>query len=171
MKSTFAGSNLERPEIAKPMLRPSRDWTVKASAFLFFASRFSASASLVDSSPSLPEDVVNTWSRMSYSTTESSSGTMKWAPGYNVPGSVPAVWLTLSPPIPLGTTTMPAARMSGSQAAGNAHLAVVQVSCGFSTRAPWVDGGSAEAPSGPDESPDTEPGAICRNWRGYWTTW
>src|SRR5215471_3685187 len=116
---------------------------------------------------------------MSYSTTESSMGTTKCTPGYNVPGSVPAVWLTLMPPIPLGTTTMPAARMSGSQAAGNAHLAVVQSSCGFSTVAPWVptpprakndacpgagvDGGSAEAPSGPDEIPEGEPGAIGRS--------
>jgi len=82
-----------------------------------------------------------------------------------MPGRVPAVWLTLMPPIPLGTTTMPAARMSGSQAAGNARLAVVQFSCGFSTGRPWVDGPPAGVPSGPDEMPDKEPGAIGRNWR------
>src|SRR5260370_41265726 len=46
-------------------------------------------------------------------------------PGYKVPGRVPEVWLTLMPPIPLGTTAMPWARMRGSQAPRTAHLAAV----------------------------------------------
>src|SRR5438270_12518620 len=154
------------------MFNPSFDCTLKASAFLFLVSFFSASSWLSDSRPSRAEDeVVSTWSRMSYRTTESSNGRTKCTPGYKVPGRVPAVWLTLMPPIPLGTTTMPAARVSGSQAARNAHLAVVQFSCGFSTPAPWVDGRSVDAPSDSDEMPDKEPGAIRRNWRCYWTTW
>src|SRR5262245_48831458 len=46
--------------------------------------------------------------------------------GCRVPGRVPEVWLTLLPPIPLGTTAMPLARMRGSQATRTAHSAVVQ---------------------------------------------
>ena len=54
--------------------------------------------------------------------------------GYRVPGRVPEVWLTLMPPIPLGTTAMPLARMSGSQAPGTVHLAVVQFGLRFDRR-------------------------------------
>src|ERR1700727_545649 len=49
---------------------------------------------------------------------------------------VPTVWLTLVPLILLGTTTMPAARMNDNQTAGNAHVAIVQFSCGCSTITP-----------------------------------
>jgi hypothetical protein len=93
----------------------------------------------------------------------------------------PAVWLTLMPPIPLGTTTMPPARVSSSQPAGTPHFhpatrqkprvvgdpgAVVQFRCGLSIRAPLVGGGSVDARCpDPDEMPDNEPGAIRRNWR------
>ena len=54
------------------------------------------------------------------------------------------------PPTSPGTTTMPAAKMSGSQAAGNARLAAVQFGCD-STRRQWIGGGPAGVPSGPDE--------------------
>src|SRR6266849_1256063 len=153
MKSSRLGSSLYRTVIASPIVNPSLDWTVNASGFLFLS--FCAdSISLTDSDPSLPEEeVVSTWWRMSYRTTESSTGHTRCTPGYKVPGRVPAVWLTLMPPIPLGTTTMPAARVSGSQAARNAHLAVVQFSCGFSAKLPWVDG-PAGAPSSVDTAPD-----------------
>src|SRR4029077_1460594 len=76
-------------------------------------------------------------------------------------GRLPAVWLTLMSPIPLGTTTMPAERVSGSQAARNAHLAVVQFSCGFFTSAPWVDG----VPAGVPSDMEADEGATWRNWR------
>ena len=48
---------------------------------------------------------------------------------------------------------MPAARMSGSQAAGNARLAAVQFGCD-STRRQWMGGALAGVPSGPDEIAD-----------------
>src|ERR1051326_5016350 len=146
------------------MLSPSFDCTLKASALLVFDSFFSASSAFRESRPLRAEDeVVSTWSRVSYNTTESSSGQTRCTPGYKVPGRVPTVWLTLMPPIPLGTTTMPAARMSGSQAARNARLAEVQFSCGLSTRAPLVDDRSVGAPSGPDEIPDRERSSTRRN--------
>jgi hypothetical protein len=45
---------------------------------------------------------------------------------------------------------MPAAKMSGSQAAGNARLAAVQF--GYdSTSRQWMGGDPAGVPSGPDE--------------------
>ena len=50
----------------------------------------------------------------------------------------------------LGATTMPEAKMSGSQAAGDARLAVVQFGCD-STRRQWIGGGPAGVSSGPDE--------------------
>jgi len=54
------------------------------------------------------------------------------------------------PPASLRTTTMPAAKMSGSQTAGNARFAAVQF--GYdSTRRQWMGGGPAGVPSGPDE--------------------
>src|SRR5947207_4116083 len=43
-------------------------------------------------------------------------------PGYSVPGSVPETWLTRTPPIPLGTTTMASDGSSRTQAA-SAHRA------------------------------------------------
>jgi hypothetical protein len=43
----------------------------------------------------------------------------------------PETWLTLMPPIPLGTTATPLVRMRGSQAPRTAHLAVVQFGCGL----------------------------------------
>src|SRR5579864_5676541 len=46
----------------------------------------------------------------------SASGVMKCAPGYRVPASVPLVWLTRTPPVPLGTTTIPRASRIGPQA-------------------------------------------------------
>jgi hypothetical protein len=45
---------------------------------------------------------------------------------------------------------MPAAKMSGSQAAGNARLAAVQFGCD-STGRQWMGGAPAGVPSGPDE--------------------
>jgi hypothetical protein len=54
------------------------------------------------------------------------------------------------PPASLCTTTMPAAKMSGSQAAGNARLAAVQFGCDSTSRQ-WMGGGPAGVPSGPDE--------------------
>jgi hypothetical protein len=68
-----------------------------------------------------------------------------------------------------GHTTMPRAKMSSSQAAGNVRSAAVQFSCDFARRQ-WIGGGPARVPSGPDEKPAREPGAIGRNWRLYWTT-
>src|SRR5262249_39783045 len=84
--------------------------------------------------------------------------------GYRVPGRVPEVWLTLMPPVPLGTTTMLAARMSGSQATRNALWAVVQIRRGL---AGWF---SATPPS---EALVGDPGSGAirvRVWRWYWTT-
>jgi len=54
------------------------------------------------------------------------------------------------PPTLLGATTMPAAKMSGSQAAGNARLAAVQFGCDSTSRQ-WIGGGLAVVPSGRDE--------------------
>src|SRR5260370_33117741 len=85
-------------------------------------------------------------------------------PGYRVPGRVPEVWLTLMPPISLGTTAMPEARMIGSQAPRNAHLAVVQLSCGLT-------GGFSSTP--PREACVGDPGSGAirsRTWRWRWTT-
>ena len=67
-----------------------------------------------------------------------------------MPERVPAVWLTLCRPLRLGATAMPAAKLSGSQAAGNARLAAVQFGRD-STRRQWMGGGPAGVPSGPDE--------------------
>ena len=53
-------------------------------------------------------------------------------------------------PTSLCATAMPAAKLSGSQAAGNARLAAVQFGCD-STRRQWIGGGPAGVPSGPDE--------------------
>ncbi len=60
--------------------------------------------------------VVNNWSRVLNSSTRSTSGITKCTPGYRVPASVPLVWLTRTPAIPLGTITMPAEIKSGAQA-------------------------------------------------------
>ena len=54
------------------------------------------------------------------------------------------------PPTSLGATAMPAAKMSGSQAAGNARLAAVQFGCDSTSRQ-WMGGDPAGVPSGPDE--------------------
>jgi hypothetical protein len=50
---------------------------------------------------------------------------------------------------------MPAAKMSGSQAAGNARLAAVQFGCDSTSRQ-WVGDGPAGVPSGPDEFAEEE---------------
>ena len=47
-----------------------------------------------------------------------------------MPGSVPLVWLTRTPPIPLGTTTIPSARRIGPQASRARAIAARQWTAG-----------------------------------------
>src|SRR6476469_6811463 len=68
------------------------------------------------------------------------------------------------PPTSLGATAMPAAKMSGSQAAGNARLAAVQFGCG-PRGANGLVAVSREFLPAPMSLPKKEPGAICRNRR------
>ena len=51
---------------------------------------------------------------------------MKCTPGYSVPGRVPEIWLTRTPAIPLGTTTMLKLTRNGSQAMIASFFAVDQ---------------------------------------------
>jgi hypothetical protein len=80
--------------------------------------------------------VVNSWSRVLKSSTRSTSGTTKCTPGYSVPASVPLVWLTRTPAIPLGTMTIPAETSSGAHASITSATDVRQRIAGASPGAP-----------------------------------
>ena len=89
--------------------------------------RLDTRGTALDPAPFLPsssEPVVKSWSRVSKSSTLSSNGATKCTPGYSVPASVPLVWLTRTPAMPLGTTTMLNASKTGAQASNPKARAV-----------------------------------------------
>src|SRR5260370_21599012 len=96
---------MARPRVSPSLAWTRRAWTRRASPF---ATPLASESSLMP--------VVNNWSRVLNSSTRQISGKTKCPAGYRVPASVPLVWLTRTPAIPLGTITMPAATSSGAQA-------------------------------------------------------
>src|SRR5258708_31677020 len=74
-----------------PMFNPSRACTV-SNSFAFLPPSVAA--------------VRYTCSRVSYSATLSTNGVTRCTPGYSVPGRTPQNWLTRTPAVPSGTTTI-----------------------------------------------------------------
>src|SRR6266849_3836903 len=116
--------------MARPRVSPSLAWTCRACTRSAspFATPLASESSLMP--------VVNNWSRVLNSSTRSTSGKTKCAPGYSVPGRVPLVWLTRTPAIPLGTTTIPKDKSIGTQANRDSTIALRQ----------WMVGASGTEP-------------------------